>query len=766
MLATLLLLGLAGPTHAQGEAPVICLYDITHLHGLDLKDRAQRRELWDTVHLVAALQGLANRDEARLYVRFILPWDDYWFEKMRKPGEWLAGWPLERVASLEDLLARFRSVYQGAVIYDPQVPATSNVASTIAGVESLLPIRYDPSPGSLYTRLVASGKLAAKRWLLNKDGSSCFTGHGTLPDSTTASTGSIKCDPYLWAKEQYLDRGLCNPRTMAYQIDQYWLGPGGSYANHTLSNHDFFIARKGFFFDLAPWDDEPPNDDPGQKLGTDHRTLCAILRSAYDRNGGDMIHVGGFVPWAWKYTNWNGIASKHEPVPSEWRYAEVISCYNGFMDADALGNCAMANASFFQHFPLRERYPQKPRPTEDSLRQKGFLTEKGLVAPGRYVMFYVGDYDSSAWLYAEFPRCWDDPARGSVPLGWALNPNLQERMAPALHYARMTATPNDYFQAGDSGAGYLNPGGLQEPRAHSGLPSGLEAWVKHCTPYYRRWDLGITGFVIDGFSPGLNEQGLDAYARFSPEGIVAQKIGEIGVHGEMPYIRMAADLGGTPEQAAESVAERFGDLSPEFFVFRTILHPPGWHKELWDSLRQRYPEQNVQVVDPYTFFALVKRFVQRRDEHPRPSWPGDTVRWDASEGERGLRLLKAADGPFEIAEQAGRKCVHSHAEPGKIIYLYFGINDGFPPAEPTQYELTIDYLDGTGRFMPEIDAREQPYFALQPVDMQRTGQWKTLTVPVTNALFASRQNSRADFRLINFGTEVYVSRVAVRRVAR
>jgi len=753
--------------HAQEVRPITVL-DMTYLHQLDIaNNQAQREELWDTVHLVAALQGLANRDEARLYLRFIMPWDDYWWGKLTAPGEWLDGRPVEHLATLDELLEAFADVYRGVVLYDPQVPSTSNVASTIAGVENLLPVRYDPAEGTLYTRLVASGRLPVVRRLLNEDGTPLFTGQGTLPGSATRSTGTAKCDPYLWAKERYLDTGLCNPTKLAYYIDQFWLRQGGSYANHSLSNHDFFIARRAFFFDLHPWDDEAPNDDPTQPLGTDYRTLCALLRSAYEqRHGEAMIHVGGFVPWGWKYCNWNGIASKHEGVPSEWRYAEVLSCYNAFMDADALGNCAMANASFFQHFPLRDRYPQNPRPTEEGLRGKGMLTDQGLVVPGRYIMFYVGDYDSAAWLYAEFPPCWDDPSRGSVPLGWAINPNLEERMAPALHYARTTQTPNDYFQTGDSGAGYLNPGGLQEPRAHSGLPSGLDAWVRHCQPFFRRYDLGVVGFIIDGFSPGLNEAGLDAYAQIAPEGIVAQKIEPLGVHGEMPYIRMCADLSGSPQDAAAAVEAQFSDGPHGFLVFRTILTRPGWHRELWDLLRQQHADDNVQVVDPYTFFYLAKRYVQRREEHPGPVWPAPSVSWDGTEGAHGLRLVPVADGPYELAEHAGRRCVASRAQPGQTIYVYFAVHDGFYHAERAPLELTVEYWDGTGNWCPEIDATERPYFALPGATMGGTGEWRTYRTRIENARFANGQNNRADLRLINFGTELYVSRVEVRRLER
>jgi hypothetical protein len=67
------------------------------------------------------------------------------------------------------------------------------------------------------------------------------------------------------------------------------------------TNHDYFIAHRAFFLDLSVWADEAPNDDPNQPLGTDRTTMIAILTSAYTMTeGGEMIHMGGFVPWHFK----------------------------------------------------------------------------------------------------------------------------------------------------------------------------------------------------------------------------------------------------------------------------------------------------------------------------------------------------------------------------------------------------------------------------------------------------------------------------------
>ena len=59
--------------------------------------------------------------------------------------------------------------------------------------------------------------------------------------------------------------------------------------------------------------------------------------------------------------------------------------------------------------------------------------------------------------------------------------------------------------------------------------------------YYQKWGLTITGFVIDGEAPGLDSDGLDCYASFSPNGIVPQKMPLTLLHNDMPVIRADYD---------------------------------------------------------------------------------------------------------------------------------------------------------------------------------------------------------------------------------
>ena len=74
-----------------------------------------------------------------------------------------------------------------------------------------------------------------------------------------------------------------------------------------------------------------------------------------------------------------------------------------------------------------------------------------------YVSFTISDGDNLQYNQHHLLRLWRDPARGSVPIGWTISPALiQAAPALAAYYMR-TATPDDEFIAGPSGAGYMFP---------------------------------------------------------------------------------------------------------------------------------------------------------------------------------------------------------------------------------------------------------------------------------------------------------------------
>lgn len=609
-LATPILAG--SPPPELREAPsVICTFDARPLNRLSLGDPANRMRIWDTMHALAALQGLANRSRPQLYIfycsEFGVDTDQFWFDWLRGEEGWLRTARVRNLTSLREAVEHFRDVFRGLVVYDPAVPATSNLASTAAGCEDLLPVRYAPEAGSVFDLLVRQIRLPVKLWLVNPDGTSKFTGHGVIPGSDSPSTGSAKIDVYRWALSRYVRGGRCARGLAAYYLDAYWLQhPGGNPTLHTLSNHDYFIARRAFFFDLSPWGDERPGDDANQPLGLDRAELLEVMRALSRHSRGTVLQVGGFVPWPFKYTRQSTPPGKHDGVPSEWEFARLISQFNGYMEADAAGLGAMANASFFQHYPLAKRYPQPNRkPTLADWKARGYVTPEGRVRNGLFLGHYVGDYDAPSWLYKAVAAFFADPARGQVPLGWAFDPNLADRAPQALAYAYRQATTNDFFITGDSGAGYLNPRALAL-RPESGLPSGLEIWTEHCRRYYRRWDMSITGFILDGAGGASTEREFQAYRSFSPDGA--------GTHFETgPHLHVGLptcperDLPDDVEQAAALIAEAASHCQdrPGFLWARSILKPPRWYADLNRQLALKPAGSLVTVVDPYTFFGLV-----------------------------------------------------------------------------------------------------------------------------------------------------------------
>jgi hypothetical protein len=601
----------AGPAAGFPPPRAIHTFDARPLRNLDLGEPANAQKMWDTMHVLSALQGLANRDAPRFYLFFCSEFgtdtDQFWLNWLRGEDGWLKNAEMRPLADVASAVTTFRDAFEGLVVYDPNVPATSNVASTAAGAERLLPVRFDPAPGSMFMLLTHDLKLPVKLWLLNRDGTSMFSGRGTVPGLAEASSGSAKVDAYRWAAARWLKTGICGPGVAAYYIDYFWVQRprNGGPDMHTLSNHDWFIAHRAFFFDLSPWGDEAPIDDPAQPVGADKHCLLDLLRELYEQAGAGITKIGGFPPWPFKYTTF-GDAGKHGGVPTEWEFTRLISQFNSYKEADAAGLGGMASASFFQHYPAKKRYPQpNSKPTLARWKDRGLVTAGGDVAPKLYVGHYVGDYDAPSWLYKAVPAFFADPARGQVPLGWAFDPNLADRAPQALAYAYRHATPNDFFISGDSGAGYLNPHGLTN-RPDSGLPGGLSTWQAYCRRWFGRWGMTITGFMLDGASGASTDIEFAAYREFSPDGL--------GTHYEQgTAVRVGVatcperDLPGDAAEAAKVIADcataAAGQVS--FLWARSVLKSPGWYADVSRRLREEHPDAQVEVVDPYTFFGLI-----------------------------------------------------------------------------------------------------------------------------------------------------------------
>ncbi len=205
--------------HAPAAATLIPLSDNWRMDG-DIPVHA----------LLISLQGLANRDQPRLYLEYPTHWQ---WEIVRPLETFLAkrhGIKWERIepagadssaaglAKADAALARFAKYAKGVVVWDQAVRSSLIVAFTIAGVEDLVVVTGDQLP------------LAAK--------------HGLQPvvDLRGKFTGQTDAQIYQWAYDQYFER--CSR-------DYYVVLGGHAGPEMQPGIADFGIRQRAFFTDLS-----------------------------------------------------------------------------------------------------------------------------------------------------------------------------------------------------------------------------------------------------------------------------------------------------------------------------------------------------------------------------------------------------------------------------------------------------------------------------------------------------------------------------------
>jgi len=567
----------------------------------DTLTSADIEQAYDIATFVCTLQGIVNRRQPRLLV-YGLPYgnwasysppaglsniDKYFWDAGSRPGGWLEGYDLTEVATLGDLIDAFRSDINGVCLWDPDVDATVNVATTIAGVVDTPVVMASSRTGSLCRFLTDIGIP------VTVDLSGMFTGEGVIGETGLPSTGSAKNDAYIWAVEKYLKTGRTNPSVIGYYEDAY-ARRSKEHFYHWTGMRDYLVAEKAFVCDLSVWDDEVPVDDPHQQPGLDRSTLERIFDVAYERNEGKPLRVVGFPEWAEKYTS--VVGGKHDPVPTEWELAKFITPYHGYMVVDIYQGFT-ANISLHRLGPkpaVKQNEPPPAKPLENKT----------------YILFYMGDYCDIGAVYNILPGNWEDDARGDIPLGWTYTPAMTDLIPDFFTYMYERRTSNDWFMAGPGTYGYNMPDFLPDEKTRTSC-------LKLAKEYFHRLDLDICGFHIGYGEPSMET--LDMYWRLTPVGTLTNAETTVPAYRGMPVLRMW-DLT-TPGSNPESLARKARDYiknnrhspgqKPNFAAFRCIWVEPKLIRDTASVLKKLMPEAHIEVVDPYTFFNLLARSLQR-----------------------------------------------------------------------------------------------------------------------------------------------------------
>lgn len=552
-----------------------------------LADSGDPLDRFDTAVMAACVQGIVNRSAPRLYLDEASPSSRpaYWKALLQREGEWLYGARWEELESLEALLEWAGARLHGQVIWDPHVPATLNVATTVAGVEDAIvtsPEKAEscPLPVMLDLRHRFDGR----------------------------ASGSAKNDAYRWCLDAYLRTGRCSLRKLFLEDDAWTLREQGL-VTHAV-NRDGIVASRGFVFDLSPWSDEAPADEPRQPVGVDASTYRAILETVERGAGGRWLtELIGFFAFR-KYSSEGRPGSRHAPVPTEWETVYQATPY-GVYQSTLTTN--VFNQSFHAHARVNLQ-PVKPRPPRPPP-----------LAPVTYLCFHMGDYDSPYALYERMPRYWEDPYRGELPLAWGVSPHLMDTFPDLIERLYRTATPNDFFVADAGAAGYFNP---------SRVPA--EKWplfIRHNRQAFSRAGYRMAPMVLDWSEPSA--QTLDAFRQFAPDGF-----GTIihdfhrGVMGSidpriwkgMPVIEMtnAGCEIKDPHEAATLLLEQAPEAQagePRFIYWRRAWTYPSTVGDTLHRLRSLSAGTSFVPLDPATFFHLLKQHLRtpRSNGAPRAS---------------------------------------------------------------------------------------------------------------------------------------------------
>jgi len=552
---------------------------------------------YDISVMAATLQGIYNLTaENKLYLMdSTVAASSNVLDIMTKDDRWLSA--TDRVSlgsNIPRLLELARDTIKTVVIWDTDLPCTVNIATTIAGVESgvvMTQAQYDVYKSDLNADVNVVSLIGR------------FTGN---------ETGSKKNDAYRWAIREYLLAGKCSTDYIFSLEDAFGRNMRNTYAR------DLAVSKKGFVFDLSPWEDEAPKDDPTQKPGTDLATYMMILEALQELRGTQKLtEVVGFFSGQ-KYAdqgnddNWT---SKYKGTQVEWKYAYLFTPYQCYWNPSTEFAMNMSlHSTYDVETPLEQNRPEEEIELDDS---------ENMV----YMLIVMGDYDSVGSLYAKMVANWNNRFRGRIPLAWSFNPNLIDHYPDIIDYFYQTATPNDYFVSNVGGAGWYNPSRVEDTEEQ------WEMWLDHHLKYFEMTDMSVSPDMWD-FQPfsAMAEKYITQYATTGAGTLISNQLRLSNApNANQPTKQHVAENG----SVLDEISNRFDRNDPvkcaeqwkidilkrddsreghaTFMSCRCVWSTPEYLIQCLDELQKLFPDKEIKVVDPFTYYRLLGESLERKD---------------------------------------------------------------------------------------------------------------------------------------------------------
>lgn len=220
-----------------------------------------------------------------------------------------------------------------------------------------------------------------------------------------------------------------------------------------------------------------------------------------------------------------------------------------------------------------------------------------------YVAFILSDGDNLQYVEHLMRKLWNNPDRGSVPMGWTLSPAMLDAMPGALNYYWQTATDNDNLISGPSGYGYTYPNSWPNQNL-------LNQFVAKTDDYNRRAGFRVVT-IWNTITGGINHNVGQTFASLAPSllGVTAQNTGG-GLtiyNNSLPGMALSCNYC-TSEQAMKdaiaAAAAGWNGASPGFIIIQaqpwTDIKPTNF-RNVANSLNNNYI-----VVRPDHIFQLIR----------------------------------------------------------------------------------------------------------------------------------------------------------------
>ena len=603
--------------------------------------------------LLTTLQGVVNRRKPELYYLFSSSDSDVDLD-----ARWLAGMnlPVTRYDDPLDLVGRYAGRVRGAIVPDPEVPDTINIATTLAGLENAV-VATAEQAAAHRLRIVqdlrgqfTADRVATYRWQQQNLFPRCS--HRLLAglpptmvvdvedvewrevaretrqirDESNRGTYTFDLTPDLGSEEVYVRFGdsfgddgwgasvlsvsvTANGAQLAsFRTDTEAEIPflfDGSRSSIGAVGNRFADGGNYFIYKFAP------------PAGTTSLSITVEMWNQYLVTATDTAptrveafpYFRDYVVATRSMVTWlppNGptgdllreILAAVEPATpyAGWFSGDVAGEWSG-VDLASQAGVEVLPADFYMNGTVHSGVTA---PISSRVRKVPVVPQRKKI----YLTLTFGEGDNVQYCQRHMRELWDDPRRGEAPANWTISPLLAD-IGPALYsYYQRTATENDLLICGPSGAGYTYPGAWPT--------SELPAYLRLTGDYLRMTGLDLVYAYPhrdgDAWVPFSEETGR-AYARYTPVRGVVQSWGTgdlLVKRGGIPVIGNFSPPGKAAEyKAALDQHVASWDGSAPLFVAGGInawSWTPSDVADLAALLDERY-----ELVRGDTFFTLLAK---------------------------------------------------------------------------------------------------------------------------------------------------------------